>query len=103
MNNLKLGVEVLSAHNLMPKDGQGTSSPFVEVIFDNQKFRTTVKQNDVNPVWNERFYFNVCLSGTSFVSFSESVALHYPLEKRSIFSRVKGELGLKVFLTDDPS
>ncbi|KAK1284104.1 hypothetical protein QJS10_CPB21g00469 [Acorus calamus] len=135
MNNLKLGVEVLSAHNLMPKDGQGTSSPFVEVIFDNQKFRTTVKQKDVNPVWNERFYFNVsdptslpqltleayvyhsvnaathsksflgkvCLSGTSFVSFSESVALHYPLEKRSIFSRVKGELGLKVFLTDDPS
>ncbi|KAK1261237.1 hypothetical protein QJS04_geneDACA001984 [Acorus gramineus] len=135
MNNLKLGVEVLSAHNLMPKDGQGTSSPFVEVIFDNQKFRTTVKQKDLNPVWNERFYFNVsdptslpqltleayvyhsvhaathsksflgkvCLSGTSFVSFSESVALHYPLEKRSIFSRVKGELGLKVFLTDDPS
>lgn len=134
MNNLKLGVEVVSAHDLMPKDGQGSCSAFVELHFDHQRFRTTTKDKDLNPVWNESFYFNVsdpnnlynltleafvynhnkatntksclgkiCLSGTSFVPHSDAVVLHYPLEKKSIFSRVKGELGLKVFVTDDPS
>ncbi|KAG9441211.1 hypothetical protein H6P81_017065 [Aristolochia fimbriata] len=134
MNNLKLGVEVVSAHNLMPKDGQGSSSSFVELHFDGQKYRTTIKEKDLSPVWNERFYFNISdpanlpnlyldayvynnikgsyaksflgkvrLAGTSFVPYVDSVVLHYPLEKRSIFSRVKGELGLKVYLTDDHS
>uniref|UniRef100_A0A1D1YXH2 Multiple C2 and transmembrane domain-containing protein 1 n=1 Tax=Anthurium amnicola TaxID=1678845 RepID=A0A1D1YXH2_9ARAE len=134
MSNLKLGVEVVSASNLMPKDGQGSSSSFVELHFDGQKFRTTTKEKDLNPVWNEHFYFNISdpsllsefaleaylysvnrttssksflgkvrLAGTSFVPFTDAVVLYYPLEKRSIFSRVRGELGLKVFLTDDPS
>ncbi|MCL7040883.1 hypothetical protein MKW94_011489 [Papaver nudicaule] len=134
MSNLKLGVEVVGAHNLMPKDGQGTSSPFVELHFEGQKFRTTIKEKDLNPVWNESFYFNISdpanlhnnaleayvynnvkvthsrsflgkvrLTGTSFVPYTDSVVLHYPLEKRGIFSHVKGELGLKVYITDDPS
>ncbi|XP_057498988.1 FT-interacting protein 7-like [Actinidia eriantha] len=134
MSNLKLGVEVVSAHNLMPKDGQGSSSSFVELHFDHQKFRTTIKEKDLNPVWNETFYFNISdpnnlsdqtldayvynnikethsksflgkvrITGTAFVSYSDAVILHYPLEKRGLFSRVRGELGLKVFVTDDPS
>ncbi|XP_068645528.1 FT-interacting protein 3-like [Aristolochia californica] len=134
MNNLKLGVEVVSAHNLMPRDGQGSSSSFVELHFHGQKYRTTIKEKDLSPVWNESFYFNISdpadlpnlyldafvynntkgthaksflgkvrLAGTSFVPYADSVVLHYPLEKKSIFSRVKGELGLKVYLTDDHS
>ncbi|XP_024031697.1 protein QUIRKY-like [Morus notabilis] len=134
MNNLKLGVEVISAHNLLPKDGQGSSSAFVELFFDGQRYRTTIKEKDLNPVWNESFYFNisdpsnlhylpldVCvhnnvratntrsflgkisLTGTSFVPYSDAVVLHYPLEKRGIFSRVRGELGLKVYITNDAS
>lgn len=134
MSNLKLGVEVVGAHDLVPKDGQGSSSAFVELHFDHQRFRTTTKEKDLNPVWNESFYFNildpnnlsnltleacvynhsknnnsksflgkVCLTGTSFVPYSDAVVLHYPLEKRHFLSRVKGELGLKVFVTDDPS
>ncbi|KAL6128743.1 hypothetical protein ACLB2K_072098 [Fragaria x ananassa] len=131
MSNLKLGVEVVAAHDLMPKDG--TASTFVELHFDHQRFRTTVKERDLNPVWNESFYFNVtdpndlsnmnleayvynhgkantktclgkvCLTGTSFVPYSDACVLHYPLEKKGLFSRVKGELGLKVFVTDDPA
>lgn len=124
----------MSAYELMPKDGQGSSNAFVELHFDGQKFRTTTKEKDLTPVWNESFYFNISdphnlsnlaldayvynhnrttnsksflgkvrLTGTSFVPYSDAVVLHYPLEKRSIFSRVKGELGLKVFVTDDPS
>ncbi|XP_074317467.1 multiple C2 domain and transmembrane region protein 7 [Silene latifolia] len=134
MNNLKLGVDVVSAHDLMPKDGQGSSSSFVELFFDGQKFRTTVKEKDLNPVWDESFYFNisdpsmlpylnldvyvyntnrstnnksflgkVSISGTSYVPQSDAVVLHYPLEKRGIFSRIKGELGLKVYITNDPT
>ncbi|WOL18228.1 hypothetical protein Cni_G27021 [Canna indica] len=134
MGNYKLGVEIISAHDLMPKDGQGSSSPYVELHFDGQKFRTTIKEKDLNPVWNERFYFNIAdpfslhelsleasvysmnkvthsgsflgkvlIAGTTFVPFADAVVMHYPLEKRGLLSRVKGELGLKVFLTDDPS
>lgn len=127
--NLKLGVEVVGAHDLIGKDGA-----YVELHFDGQKFRTTVKEKDVNPVWNEIFYFNISdpsalpdrhleafvypanrgssirscigkvrIAGTSFVPYTDAVELFYPLEKRTLISRTKGELGLKVFLTDDPS
>ncbi|KAI3822210.1 hypothetical protein L1987_09796 [Smallanthus sonchifolius] len=132
--NLKLGVDVAGAHNLLPKDGHGSSSAFVELHFDGQKYRTTVKEKDLDPVWDESFYFNisdpsilpsltldafvynnvkgtnsrsflgkVSITGTSFVPYSDAVVLHYPLEKRGIFSRVRGELGLKVYITDDPT
>ncbi|MBA0709448.1 hypothetical protein Golax_024481 [Gossypium laxum] len=134
MSSLKLGVEVVGAHDLLAKDGQGSFCPFVELEFDGQRCRTTTKEKDLSPVWNENFYFNVSdpnklsslpleafvynhnkannaktclgkvrLTAPSFVNYSDAVVLHYPLEKRSIFSRAKGELGLKVFVTDDPS
>ncbi|KAJ4751635.1 C2 calcium/lipid-binding plant phosphoribosyltransferase family protein [Rhynchospora pubera] len=134
MAQYKLGVEVVGAHDLMPKDGHGSASACVELQFDGQKFRTSVKERDLNPVWNEQFYFaisdpfnlpnmhleasiynnnkelhsrsflgKVRIAGTSFVPLSDAVVMHYPLEKRGLFSRVKGELGLKVFLTNDPS
>lgn len=134
MSNLKLGVEVVSAHDLNPKDGHGSSNPCVELHFDRQKFRTTVKEKDLNPYWNELFFFNISdssslhdlkleavvyhadkstrsksaigkvqISGTSFVSQSDSVVVYYPLEKNNMFSRTKGELGLRTFLTDDPT
>lgn len=134
MSNLKLGIDVVSAHNLMPKDGEGSSSAFVDLHFDGQRFRTTIKEKDLNPVWNESFYFNisdpsnlhnmalhayiynnirgtysrsflgkVSINGTAFVPHGDAVIMHYPLEKRGIFSRVSGELGLKVYITDDPS
>ncbi|XP_064961349.1 FT-interacting protein 3-like [Musa acuminata AAA Group] len=134
MSSYKLGVEVVSAHDLMPKDAQGSSSPFVELQFSGQRFRTTTKERNLNPVWNERFHFNipnlgslpqlaleasvysmskasqprsflgkVSISGTTFVPYADAVVTQHPLEKRGMFSRVKGELRLKVFLTVDPS
>ncbi|KAH6756435.1 C2 calcium/lipid-binding plant phosphoribosyltransferase family protein [Perilla frutescens var. hirtella] len=59
MKNLKLAVDVVRAHNLLPKDGQGSSNAAVELFFDGQKFRTTIKSKDLNPYWKETFYFNV--------------------------------------------
>lgn len=55
----KLVVEVLDASNLMPKDGHGSASPFVEVEFDDQRHRTSTKHKDLNPFWDEKLAFNI--------------------------------------------
>ncbi|KAK4848900.1 hypothetical protein QYF36_018427 [Acer negundo] len=52
----RLVVEVVATHNLMPKDGEGSSSPFVEVEFENQRLRTQVK---LNSIWNEKLVFDI--------------------------------------------
>ncbi|KAB2620232.1 hypothetical protein D8674_039648 [Pyrus ussuriensis x Pyrus communis] len=115
MSNLKLAVEVVSAHNLMPRHGQGTTSAYVEFLFDGQRARTSTKERDVNPVWNETIFFDVsdpnrlpdlvveanvfhngnansttflgkvCLPGTLFVPCSDAVDSRHPLKKRGIF------------------
>jgi hypothetical protein len=59
LTSMRLCVEVVSAHDLTPKDEQGSASAFVVLTFDCCQFRTVVKKKDLNPVWNERFYFNV--------------------------------------------
>ncbi|KAK2996695.1 hypothetical protein RJ639_026532 [Escallonia herrerae] len=132
MNNSKekLVVEVVAAHNLMPKDGEGSSSAFVEVEFDNQKQRTQVKFRDLNPVWNEKLVFHVNdvadlpyrtievnvfnekksnnsrnflgkvrVSGSSIAREGEEVPQLYTLDKRSLFSHVRGEISLKLYLS----
>ncbi|GLU05789.1 hypothetical protein SLE2022_228680 [Rubroshorea leprosula] len=78
-NNLKLGVAVVSAHNLLPKDELGSSSAFVELYFDGQKFQTTIKEKDLNPVWNESFYFNI----------SDPSNLHYLTLDACVYNNVR--------------
>ncbi|CAN8295685.1 unnamed protein product [Cochlearia groenlandica] len=128
--NEKLVVEVVGAHNLIPKDGEGSSSPFVEVDFENQRLRTQVKRKDLNPIWNEKLVFHVIdindlryksleisvfnekrssnsrnflgkvrVSGSSVGSEGESVVQLYTLEKRSLFSHVRGEISVKHYVT----
>ncbi|CAK9140836.1 unnamed protein product [Ilex paraguariensis] len=131
MNNKeKLVVEVVAAHNLMPKDGEGSSSPFVEVEFENQRQRTQVKYRDLNPVWNEKLVFHVNdvadipyrtievnvfnekrsnnsrnflgkvrVSGSSIAREGEEMAQLHTLDKRSLFSHVRGEISLKLYLS----
>ncbi|KAF2297349.1 hypothetical protein GH714_021800 [Hevea brasiliensis] len=55
----KLVVEVLDASDLLPKDGQGSPNPFVQVNFDDQRQRTQTKPKDLNPYWNEKLVFTV--------------------------------------------
>ena len=126
----KLVVEVVAAHNLMPKDGEGSSSPFVEVEFENQRLRTQVKYKDLNPIWNEKLVFHVKdvaelpyrtveinvfnerrssnsrnflgkvrVSGSSISKQGEEVAQLYTLDKRSLFSHIRGEISLKLYLS----
>ncbi|KAI3732697.1 hypothetical protein L1987_63904 [Smallanthus sonchifolius] len=132
MSKEKLVVEVLGAHNLMPKDGEGSSSAFVEVEFEGQRQRTQVKYKDLNPVWNEKIVFHVNdvadlpyrtievnvfnekrsnnsrnflgkvrVSGTSIAREGQDEVnpqLH-ALDKRSLFSHVRGEITFKLYLS----
>uniref|UniRef100_N1QQK9 C2 domain-containing protein n=1 Tax=Aegilops tauschii TaxID=37682 RepID=N1QQK9_AEGTA len=129
----KLVVEVVAAHNLMPKDGQGSSSAYVEVEFEHQKRRTRPRPRELNPVWNERLVFPVAdpddlpyraidvgvyndraasASGNSphgrnFLGKVRVPAAGVPapgepvvpqlftLEKRSLFSHIRGRRGLR--------
>ncbi|MQL81318.1 hypothetical protein Taro_013774 [Colocasia esculenta] len=129
MTEERLVVEVVAAHNLMPKDGQGSSSSFVEVEFEHQRQRTSVKHKDLNPVWNERLVFAVSdpadlpyraidvgvyneRSSASSRNFlgrvrisaagvpapgEEPVPQLFSLEKRSLFSHIRGEISLKIY------
>ncbi|KAG6486003.1 protein QUIRKY-like [Zingiber officinale] len=53
----KLVVEVVEAHDLLPKDGTGSSSPYVVVDFDGKRKKTQTVLRDLNPAWNEALEF----------------------------------------------
>lgn len=55
----KLIVEVVNARNLLPKDGNGSSSPYVVVDYYGQRKRTQTAIRDLNPTWNQLLEFNV--------------------------------------------
>ncbi|CAH2033632.1 unnamed protein product [Thlaspi arvense] len=125
----KLVVEIVDASDLMPKDGQGSASPFVEVEFDEQRQRTQTRLKDLNPQWNEKLVFNVGdfrrltnktidvtvyddrrdnqpgkflgrvkISGASVpLSESEAGVQRYPLDKRGLFSHIKGDIALRIY------
>ncbi|VAI00727.1 unnamed protein product [Triticum turgidum subsp. durum] len=93
-------VEVCNARNLMPKDGQGTACAYAVVDFDGQRRRTATRPRDLNPHWGERLEFPVHHPGAMADTLELNV--YYPLEKRSVFSQIKGEIGLKIWVVDDP-
>lgn len=130
----KLIVEVVDAKNLLPKDGHGTSSPYVVVDFYGQRKRTQTVIRDLNPVWNEALEFNlggpsdvfgdtleldvyhdktygptrrhnhlgrVRLNSTQFVKKGEEALIYFPLDKKYLLSWIQGEIGLKIYYSDD--
>ncbi|CAL9240677.1 unnamed protein product [Arabidopsis halleri] len=132
----KLVVEVVEARNILPKDGQGSSSAYVVVDFDAQKKRTSTKFRDLNPIWNEMLDFAVSdpknmdydeldvevyndkrfgngggrknhflgrvkIYGSQFSRRGEEGLVYFPLEKKSVFSWIRGEIGLKIYYYDE--
>ncbi|KAG4137403.1 hypothetical protein ERO13_D07G069600v2 [Gossypium hirsutum] len=132
----KVIVEVVDARDLLPKDGQGSSSPYVIVDFDGQKKKTSTKYRDLNPVWNEALEFTVSdpdnmdveeleievcndkrfgngsgrknhflgrvkLYGSQFAKRGEEGLVYFPLEKKSVFSWIRGEIGLRIYYYDE--
>ncbi|KAD4385293.1 hypothetical protein E3N88_25461 [Mikania micrantha] len=124
----RLIVQVIDAADLMPKDGQGSANPFVEVDFDGQRQRTQTITRDLYPAWNETLVFNVGEPGNlplstievsvyndrkpkqhnnflgrvrisgAMVPWSETEASvqRYPLDKRGLFSHIRGDIALKI-------
>lgn len=133
----KLIVEVVDGRDLLPKDGQGSSSPYVVVDFDGQRKRTSTKYRDLNPTWNEvlefivsdpntmdyeelnvevyhdkkmsppgaarknHFLGRVKLYGSQFARRGEEGLVYFPLEKKSVFSWIRGEIGLRIYYFDE--
>ncbi|XP_073008010.1 protein QUIRKY [Typha latifolia] len=136
----KLVVEVVDGRDLLPKDGQGTSSPYVVVDFDGQRKRTHTVPRDLNPQWHDTLEFlvsdpsamdaesldvevyhdkrfssssssaarknhflgRVRLYGSQFSRRGEEGIIYFPLEKRSLLSWIRGEIGLKIYYYDEP-
>ncbi|KAK7323257.1 hypothetical protein VNO77_26722 [Canavalia gladiata] len=83
---MKVVVEVIDAHDLVPKDGEGLASAFVEVDFENQLSRTRTVPKNLNPTWNHKL---VRISCSNPVKEGEEVYQTYPWENKWFFSTVK--------------
>ncbi|KAL4340604.1 hypothetical protein GQ457_08G005870 [Hibiscus cannabinus] len=57
--------------------------------------------NDKKTVKRSTFLGKIKLSGSLFVASGAESLVYYPLEKRSVFSQVKGEIGVKVYYVDE--
>ena len=55
----ELRICVISARDLNPANAKGTANPFTVLQFENTKFATQVKSENLNPVWNESFNFKI--------------------------------------------
>jgi phosphatidylserine decarboxylase len=53
MDGSVLTVNVIEGKNLIAKDINGTSDPYVILSIENQRLSTKYIKNTLNPVWNE--------------------------------------------------
>ncbi|CAA7394739.1 unnamed protein product [Spirodela intermedia] len=57
----------------------------------------------VSPTRRSHFLGRVRLDPSQFVSKGEEALVHYPLQKKSFFSWIRGDLALRVFFSDEPA
>ncbi|OIV90074.1 hypothetical protein TanjilG_01528 [Lupinus angustifolius] len=86
----KLIVEIQDARNLAPRDGHGTSSPYVVVDFYGQRRKTRTVPRQLNPLWSETLSFNV---GTASDVFGDTLELDVLHDKSFGSTRRNNSLG----------
>lgn len=57
--------------------------------------------NDKKAGKRSTFLGKVKVAGSNFAKSGSESLVYYPLEKRSVFSQIKGELGLKIYYVDE--
>ena len=53
-----LVVKLISAKNLIAVDWNGSSDPYALIAIDKQVSRSTMIKRNLNPIWNETFFFH---------------------------------------------
>ncbi|KAK9951550.1 hypothetical protein M0R45_006988 [Rubus argutus] len=76
------------------------------LVHDNDSMASEILEiniyNDKKSGKRSTFLGKVKIPGTSFVKAEpENTLVYFPLEKRSVFSQIKGELGLKIYYIDE--
>ncbi|XP_037945402.1 protein unc-13 homolog 4B isoform X2 [Teleopsis dalmanni] len=55
---IRLNIEIIKAENLIPKDSNGLSDPFVTLFLESNsthRYNSSVKPDTLNPIWEEHF------------------------------------------------
>lgn len=116
----KDGQGTASAYVIVDYEGQRrktkTKSRDLNPVWD-EKLHFLVHDTDSMPsqilelnVYNDKksgkrstFLGKVKIAGTTFLKSGSEALVYYPLEKRSVFSQIKGEIGLKIsYVDEDP-
>ncbi|XVF42651.1 hypothetical protein PTKIN_Ptkin01aG0381700 [Pterospermum kingtungense] len=75
------------------------------LVHDTESMATEILEiclyNDKKTGKRSTFLGKIKLAGSGFVKAGEESLVYYPLEKRSVFSQIRGEIGVKVFYVDE--
>ncbi|CAN6717148.1 unnamed protein product [Malus baccata var. baccata] len=75
------------------------------LVNDSESMATEILEiniyNDKKAAKRNTFLGKVKIPGNTFVKSDAAALVYFPLEKRSVFSQIKGEVGLKIYYIDE--
>ncbi|KAH8384033.1 hypothetical protein KR009_011796 [Drosophila setifemur] len=104
--NVRLNVEIIKAENLMSKDSNGLSDPFVTLYLESNgshRYNSSVKPATLNPIWEEHFSLPIAENAREEVLIVEVWdfdAAETVKEKVNKILEVKGVRGLSKLMKE---